>query len=592
MEDKIMKRYITLLAFIAVLFSCTKAAPVADPEPQEPVIPEPVSNEIIFGVGSDDAKTSLSGTNVLWAEGDTIVVFSNTNTDGVKFKLKEGAGTTSARFTNKIYDEEDPIPVSGSTFYLCYPAGDFSFNGSRFTTKLSSSVSYIERSFGVAANPSFASGNKLDGGNFVMKNLCGLLRVSLKGSTRVSEVDLTLDKNIAGEASFSIPAAGDDPVLEIISGTGASKTIAMYCDGIQLNKATATDFIFVVPAGSYSRLELTVRDESGTPTSMSKDIDFQVVRAGITGLNSTLPENGVAGTIEMMTEIWFENASEEKGREEIKVVSFNVRAQRNEDDVTSEQKWATRKYAVYDFFTQNQYDIIGTQECEYRQKKNIIDNVSGYGVYGRGSEYGKDDDKEEGYIWNKKYHAQDSGNYIFYRTDKYTLEASGIFWLSDTPSKISKFKSSKHYRTCVWVRLESKATGQQFNVFNTHLDNSDDGVRGQQLDVLWAQIQSLNSSGKPMIMMGDMNMTTTNSPLETFRKSGKMFFARNEKNVCFDDDHKSYNCYGEYDGRSNIDHIAYKNFYKIKEFDTDIKTYHSVPYISDHYPIIATLLFN
>ena len=583
-----MKRHITTLAFIAALCSCTKTEPAPVPDPD----PVPVPKEIIIGVGSDATKTSLSGTSVLWAEDDLIQVFSNTNHDGVDFKLKDGAGTTSALFTNKIYEEEDPVEVSGSAFYLCYPAGNYTFDGSRFTTNLSPSVSYVEGSFGVGANPSFGSGDNLAGGSFVMKNLCGLIKIALKGSMKVSEVDLTLDKNIAGEASFAIPSAGSAPVLEMSSGSGASKTIAMHCDAIQLNKTTATDFIFVVPAGSYSHLDIAVYDDSGTPTVMSKNISLVVERAASLGLSSTLPDNGVAGTIEMMTEIPFGDANLEKDREEIKAVSFNVRAQRNEDGVTSAQKWTTRRDAVYDFFTQNQYDIIGTQECEYRQKENIMDNVSGYGVYGRGSEYGKDDDEEEGYFWDKKYHSQDSGNYIFYRTDKYTLRASGIFWLSDTPSKVSKFSSSNHYRTCVWVRLESNATGQQFNVFNTHLDNTDDGVRGQQLDVLWAQIQSLNSTGKPMIMMGDLNMTTTNSPLETFRKSGKMFFARNEKNVCFDDAHKSYNCFGEYDGRSNIDHIAYKDFYKIKSFETDIAEYHSVAYISDHYPIIATLLFN
>lgn len=61
----------------------------------------------------------------------------------------------------------------------------------------------------------------------------------------------------------------------------------------------------------------------------------------------------------------------------------------NDSDVSA-QKWDSRKSSVYGFFNVNQYGIIATQECEYRQKAEILANAPGYAAFGRGSEYGED----------------------------------------------------------------------------------------------------------------------------------------------------------------------------------------------------------
>lgn len=575
-----MKRIFTIIAASAAIFSCTKVQPS---DPVDPV--KPVPEEIIIGVGSDDQKTVLSGTSVLWEDTDTLMVFSNTNSDGVKFRLKEGEGTTSARFTNRLYDDVDPVEITGETFYLCYPAGIFSKSSSIITAKLSPNVDYVPGSFGTDVNPSFAVGTDLSAGSFTMQNLCGLVKLALKGSSKITKIDLTLDKDIAGTAVFSVSDV--NPALAVVAD--GSKTIAMHCNNVQLNASTATDFYFVVPAGTYNSLKLTVYNDKGAPAVMSKTLTIAVERSSVSGLASTLPADGIAGTIDLLTEIPWQDANDEKNREELTVASFNIRTQSNDSDVAV-QKWSSRKTSVYKFFNDNQYGIIGTQECEYRQKAEILANVSGYTAFGRGSEYGKDESGSSGYGLLKKDYEKDSANYIFYRSSQYQILESGIFWLSATPDKISKYSASNHYRACDWARFKSLAEGnQEFYVFNTHLDNSTDAVRGQQLDVLWNRITEINTDNLPMVMMGDLNMTTTGSPLATFKSSGKMAFVRNELGVCFDDAHKSFNGFGT-GGQSNIDHIAVKNFYKMKTFDTDINNY-GVQYISDHYPIIATLMF-
>ena len=583
MEDKKMKRIFTISAVLATMISCGKVQPT---EPVTPVEPEkPVSNEVVIGVGSDEAKTVLhNGSSVYWEANDTLLVFSNMNSTGVRFRLKDGAGTTTAHFTNKLYDDVEPVGITGENFYLCYPAGIFSKNGNNITAELSSNVDYVSGSFGTDVNPSFATGTDLSKDTFVMKNLCGLVKVALKGSSKITKVEMTLDKNIAGTASFSV--YDPSPVLSIVAN--GSKTIAMHCDNVQLNSSTATDFYFVVPVDTYNSITLSVYNDKGVPAILSKSLTIEVVRAGVSGLASTLPADGTAGTIDLLTEIPWQDANADKNHEELSIVSFNIRTQSNDSDVTA-QKWNSRKASVYKFFNDNQYGIIATQECEYRQKVEILANATGYAAFGRGSEYGEDSSGSSGVWPRQKNYNTDSGNYIFYRADSYQIVESGIFWLSNTPDKISKYSSSNHYRACDWVRFKSLAEGnQEFYVFNAHLDNSTDAVRGQQLDALWKKITEINTTNLPMVMLGDMNMTTTGSTLATFKSSGKMTFVRNELGVCFDDAHKSFNGFGG--GQSNIDHIAIKNFYKAKSFETDITNY-GVQYISDHYPIIATLMF-
>jgi len=584
-----MKTYkLMIFAALTMLCACSKTSIGPDP------VPSPTVKGIQFqasGEVSEETRTSLSGLNVLWQENDSIKVFSNTDYTGATAFLRSGAGTSSAVFDNKIGDE--PIKeLSGSVFYACFPAGAFTCDEEGLTLHLNSSVSRPDAGgFGPEDNPSFCCANNVSGGAAItMSNLCGLVKVALKGTITLTELKLTLDKNIAGDAFFSTPSVGGKPAPKISSN--GSKTITLHCNSVQLNDATATDFYFVVPANSYESINLVAVNDKGIPTVLNKpSFGFSVSRAGVTTLTSTLPADGVAGSIEVMTEINYLDANSGKLREELDVVSFNIKEQSGDEDLKSSQKWSARKAAVYDFFNNSGYPVIGTQECEYRQKVNIIDNCSAYSVYGLSSGRGKDESGTGGPWYDRYDKAHDSANYIFYKSTVVKKISSGTFWLSSTPSKVSKFSNSNHYRACCWILFELKSTGQRFYFFNTHLDNSNNSVRGQQLDVLWAQISSINTSNLPMVLTGDMNMTTTNSPLETFKNSGKMVFCRNAMNTCWDDAHKSFNDWGG-SGKSNIDHISFSNMYKVKDFNTDISTHASVQYISDHYPIIARLVFN
>lgn len=276
----------------------------------------------------------------------------------------------------------------------------------------------------------------------------------------------------------------------------------------------------------------------------------------------------------------------------VTVWTLNVKCQSDDGDLATARKWnSSRRGAVCAFFKTVKPLLVCTQECEHRQKEDILSNCTAYAAYGLGSDYGLDSGETGGTIFNRKYYDQDAANYIFYDKARLDVLASGTYWLSDTPDKVSKYSDSKHYRCCSWIKFEHKETHYVFYVFSTHLhqgyEDADDGVRSRQLDVLYARACSVNSSSLPMVICGDFNMTTTGSCLQTFYNKGYMKFARNVWNKEWDDAHKSYNAWGG-SGRSNIDHIIYKGFESLQNFATDISAYNGVTYISDHYPVSAT----
>lgn len=555
---------------------------------------ETPSGEVVIALQGEDpeAKTVLSGKSVLWQSVDTIKVFGNADNAGVKFMYKSGTGA-SAQFTNKIKADEDPVAPAGSKFYAVYPySDDLAFDGSKFTMTLPSDVDYVAGSFASGANPSIGRTTSL-GGAITMKNLCGLVKLSLKGNSTIYKLTLTLDKPVSGQGT--VGESADVLVMD----AGASKSTTLRCaSGVKLNATTAKDFYFVVPANNYSRITIDVMDSEGAVSSMSSTSAFTVNRAAIRSFNATQPTDGRNGVLEPMTEVDVDELGAVLEHEKVSVTSFNIKNQSDDDDASTSRDWnPTRREAVKAYIAAEQPAILCTQECEHRQKEWLLTNCSGYAAYGLGSDHGKDESGEAGPWYDRYDKNKDAGNYIFYRTDKYEALATGTYWLSSTPEKVSKFSSSNHYRCCSWVKLKDKSNNYEFYVFSTHLhqgfDSSDDSVRSRQLDVLYNYaVGTVNTQGLPMIICGDFNMTTTGSSLQAFKNTNLMQFARNVWNKEWDDAHKSFNAWGTVTSATNIDHILYKYFYKLESFSTNIKSYNGVAYMSDHYPINVTLEFS
>lgn len=191
---------------------------------------------------SDATKTALSGLNVVWKEGDAIIVYNSATPDGAVYSLSSGDGQSTATFTANAGG------VSGSgPYYALYPADIASGNFSSLKLKIPGTQKYAESSFGAGANIAMAAGNNLE--NLQFQNLCGILKLTITGSNTISKINLYTRGTDVLQGTATI----DDPLsakLKLPSYNGTNGTITLDCgSGVALT-SDGKDFYFVLPTGT------------------------------------------------------------------------------------------------------------------------------------------------------------------------------------------------------------------------------------------------------------------------------------------------------------------------------------------------------
>lgn len=560
-----------IAAAAATSFSCSKESMTGNPDAG-------TDDMICITVSQGATRTTLAdGVRVLWSGADRIKVFSNSSTSGSAFSLKSGSGSECATFQGSS--------VSGTTFYATYPETAV-FDGNTFTYTLPSEFDYLPGSFAEGTNPMLATSSTID--SFAMKNLCGVLRLQLKGGSPVSRLVFTFSDPVSGQATVARDGS------ELSMASGASRSITMNCQTpLSLSEESATNIFLVVPTGTYSSIEIKAFNSAGNYSRSVIATPVTICRSAKTTVSASLPA--------METRPTFTTCS------------FNIYSQGMDDKSEDSQKWGVRKAGVYAFLKDQDFDVFCTQECEYRQRVNILGNVPGYSAYGKGCWLGNESSSGGKYdldLWEYVYNNEDAGNVVFYKTDMFNVLDKGTFWLTeDTPSSPAKYSKSEHYHTCSWMKLEYKSNGYKFYVFNTHLENgyNDDGdaTRAYEMPILYNKVNSINSEHLPMTVYGDFNGSTTDLWGYCPACQTGWYWARNQDGKTSKDDYptslNNFKAWPDYKG-SNVDHIAYKYFYDgsaggkhglvAGSFETFNQSWAGVGFISDHWPIKATLVFD
>lgn len=140
-------------------------------------------------------------------------------------------------------------------------------------------------------------------------------------------------------------------------------------------------------------------------------------------------------------------------------------------------------------------DLLGVQEADSEWMGAITGRLSknGYSAVG----IGRDTD------------GTGERTAIVYRTDKFELIDSTTMWLTDTPEAVSKVEGSESRRIVTVAIFKRLSDGKQFAYANTHLDNSTEEIREQQLRYLDQHIKSFTDL--PYIVTGDFNFTRSSS---------------------------------------------------------------------------------
>ncbi len=172
----------------------------------------------------------------------------------------------------------------------------------------------------------------------------------------------------------------------------------------------------------------------------------------------------------------------------LKVMSYNVLF-----DLTKPGRPADARERMVATILENDIDVFGTQEDGSENNDAFISLLGGsYSSY-------------KGVLDER-----DTGNYIYWKTEKFDLVKKGYFYLHSTYGTRNKYEDSTQYRTLSYVILKEKLTAKQFLFVDAHLDyQASEATRIKQITVLGDLIGKINKDGLPVIVLGDFNTIST-----------------------------------------------------------------------------------
>ena len=153
----------------------------------------------------------------------------------------------------------------------------------------------------------------------------------------------------------------------------------------------------------------------------------------------------------------------------------------------SANKWEFRKDFQKELLEKYRFDIFGMQETFKHQIDYVLPD--GYAYIG----CGRDDGAQKGEY-----------SPIAYDKSKFNCLESGVFWLSQTPSKPSFGWDAACRRLCTWGRFRHLKSGKIFYFFNTHLDHKGKLARAEGVKLILKRVGEIAKGGS-FIITGDFN---------------------------------------------------------------------------------------
>ena len=253
----------------------------------------------------------------------------------------------------------------------------------------------------------------------------------------------------------------------------------------------------------------------------------------------------------------------------LRVMSYNVRLGVARDSLNH---WDLRKIATPAMLNEVRPAVFGVQEAYDFQIKYILDECPRYKAIGVGREDGVSAGEHMS---------------VFYDTTRISLLDWGTYWLSETPDVPSMGWDAACKRTATWSLLRDSKTGREFYLVNTHLDHIGKVARREGLALIYNRIREMNPEGRPMVLTGDFNILPDDEGLTDL--NSLMLSARFNSRQA--DSIGSFNGF-ECGPLRPLDYIYFCGFRQSIRFTVDTTTYAGVPFISDHYPVYADLVFD
>src|SRR5690625_5940555 len=133
----------------------------------------------------------------------------------------------------------------------------------------------------------------------------------------------------------------------------------------------------------------------------------------------------------------------------LKVGSYNLRYDPVADFETG-NSWNSRKYPLSEIIRKHDFDIIGTQEGDFKQMADLISLLPGFDYFG--------------YPYGGKNGLIHTASIVF-KKSKLKIIDQGVFWYSETPDVKSIGWDATDQRICTWAKFEIIDSGLQFYFF-------------------------------------------------------------------------------------------------------------------------------
>lgn len=274
-----MKRFMTILALALTTAACQQEK-IQDAAEESGTFHGCMEQ---FGA----TRTHLVGNTVRWDTGDRVGIF-----EGYSYSNPYTAASVSENGASCSFTPDADYPAQEVRFpynIALYPyTADATILGSDGKSRISgielkAVQEYRQESFARGCFPMVAVTGSLEDKNLNFKNICGVLKVTLKGSERIRSLALSGNdgEGLAGEADVWVSQTG---VPEIILDENPSKTVTIDCtgQGVALQKTAGTSFLFPLPPMTFSKgFTVTAVLTDGTTHTISTENSQTIDRSAV-----------------------------------------------------------------------------------------------------------------------------------------------------------------------------------------------------------------------------------------------------------------------------------------------------------------------
>ena len=246
----------SVFAFFAASL-CLAACQIEDVEPNAY---DTSDNVLSAQIEQNEVTKTVLGesNNVLWSENDQIVAFMKSSY-GHKYQIKPSfAGKTYADFSRVSSASGDDLSAGiewdhNVAYYPYSESIECVKSGDNYTLEvvLPAEQTYEENSFGNGFFPMVAVS---EDNNITFKNVCGGIKLQLKGTQIVNSITIQGKNNEKLSGAATVTAYTNETKPAIAMAQDASTTVSLNCgDGVWLNKNEPTEFIISLPPVVFTK---------------------------------------------------------------------------------------------------------------------------------------------------------------------------------------------------------------------------------------------------------------------------------------------------------------------------------------------------